>query len=39
MAKKTNLQRMQKVLKDIVPALCNCTDYMDVSLHFNDTNE
>lgn len=39
MAKKTNLQRMQKVLKDIVPALCNCTDYMDVSLHFDDTNE
>jgi len=39
MAKKTNLQRMQKVLKDIVPALCNCTDYMDVSLHFDDTNK
>ena len=39
MAKKTNLQRMQKVLKDIVPALCNCTEYMDVSLHFDDTDD
>ena len=38
MAKKTNLQRMQKVLKDIVPSLCNCMEYMDVSLHFGDTN-
>lgn len=35
MAKKTNLQRMQKVFKDIAPALCKCKDYVHVSLHFD----
>lgn len=38
MAKKTNFQRMQKILKGVVPSLCKCKDYIDVSLHFYNTD-
>lgn len=30
-----NLQRMQRVLKEVVSSLCKCKAYVHVSLHFD----
>lgn len=33
-------RKIRKVLKDLMPALCKCNAYVDISLHFdNDKND